>query len=287
MSQQNNLGKLIISKSNDYYETFHDLKLILVKGDRNKIIIDQKVSKLIINGNNNTIQLEKSGDIRQTILRGNNNIIIAKYLYYIYNKSDYGKGNITYVKKFEEGNGKQDSEDEKEEHDSFAKREEEEEKRKIISIERPIDFNLNGKVNEDCEEDYDEEDIFSYLGCISGVPIYDIEYEIERQLQREREKELFRASVAGIVFENSKSVSLIDPDSILNELIDIRFKNVSKGIKEDNEKCVICYDNFEDNESVKMTSCFHIFHFKCIKKWIERKQELSEKPDCPICRRDL
>ena len=75
--------------------------------------------------------------------------------------------------------------------------------------------------------------------------------------------------------------------TISMDLIDISFKNISKEIKEGNEKCVICYENFIKNERVKMTKCFHIFHFKCIKKWAESKTELTKKPECPICRRKL
>ena len=125
------------------------------------------------------------------------------------------------------------------------------------------------------------------FGFISDVPFFDIQEEIERQLQREREKEIFRASIASMFFGKQKDESLVEPEIILCDLIDIPFKNVSKGVKEGNEKCVICFEDFEENESVKMTNCFHIFHYNCIKKWIESKQELIEEPDCPICRREL
>ena len=294
MFYKNLVGKLIISKSNDYYKTFHDLKMILVKGNGNKIVIDHTIPKLLIYGNNNTIAIEKSGEVGQTILQGNNNIIIAKYLYTYTNNLNYGEGNRIYVKTAnkEEIQSSEEESLSNEENESEEEEVEEEEKQKEfekekIHIERPITFKLDGKEKESNYDDNLEDYLFGSYDSISGVPIFEIQNEIKRQLQREREKELFTASIANIVFGNIYEATYSDPDNILNDLIDIPFKNASSKVKEGKDKCVICCDEFEENESVKMTNCFHIFHFKCIKQWIERKQELIEAPDCPICRREL
>ena len=75
MSRSNYFGKLIISKCNDDYDTYHDLDLILVRGDRNKIDIDHQIDKLVVNGDNNKIKIGASGDIGEVKLRGNNNIM--------------------------------------------------------------------------------------------------------------------------------------------------------------------------------------------------------------------
>ena len=80
MSRSNYFGKLIISKCNDDYDTYHDLDLILVRGDRNKIDIDHQIDKLVVNGDNNKIKIGASGDIGEVKLRGNNNIIFSRYL---------------------------------------------------------------------------------------------------------------------------------------------------------------------------------------------------------------
>ena len=88
-------------------------------------------------------------------------------------------------------------------------------------------------------------------------------------------------------FGNSNNNFNSESENNVYDLIDINFTNVSKDVKNENDKCVICYDNFKKNESVKMTVCFHLFHFNCIKKWIESKEDLDEIPDCPICRRGL
>ena len=90
-----------------------------------------------------------------------------------------------------------------------------------------------------------------------------------------------------LVFNIINSVNLLfemKKEEYLNNLIDIYFKKEEINKDNDNNKCPICYEYFEENEQVKMTSCFHVFHFICIKKWIETK---FESPDCPICRRKL
>ena len=294
MNRRNLLGKLIISKSNDQYKTFHDLNLILVRGNGNKIIINHVVTKLLIKGNNNLIDIGQYGVTDEIILKGNNNIITAKYDYSL-NVDDSGNGNTIYVRKKEKIVEKNIQEDKicNKENSEESKLGEEKNKN---TINRVVHFKISennlGNYNDDDyfnerEDDEDDDGGYDMFGFISDVPFFDIQEEIERQLQREREKEIFRASIASMFFGKQKDESLVEPEIILCDLIDIPFKNVSKGVKEGNEKCVICFEDFEENESVKMTKCFHIFHYKCIKKWIESKQELIEEPDCPICRREL
>jgi len=43
--------------------------------------------------------------------------------------------------------------------------------------------------------------------------------------------------------------------------------------------CPICLDKFKDNEFKRELKCKHIYHKKCIDKWIKHKNT------CPICRK--
>lgn len=45
--------------------------------------------------------------------------------------------------------------------------------------------------------------------------------------------------------------------------------------------CSICLDEFEDTQDVRLLSCFHQFHVRCIDQW------LTEKPFCPSCKLNL
>ena len=232
-------GKLIISRCNDYYETFHDLDLILVKGNGNKIDIDQDIGKLVINGHGNKISIKSNADVGKITIRGNHNKIYSFYSSSLNNLSDFGHRNNIYYRE----------DDESDEENSFS--------------------------NDDDEndEDDDNEQINQRFNQNSDR-INELIRQITLQL---RQQEL------GI----QENALLNNDENILNELVDVQFKNVSHNVKEGNEKCVICYENFLKDENIKMTTCFHLFHFNCIKKWVQSKNRSIEAPDCPICRRKL
>lgn len=42
--------------------------------------------------------------------------------------------------------------------------------------------------------------------------------------------------------------------------------------------CIICRDKMEQITQLKKLQCKHVFHTKCLKRWIQRQQT------CPICR---
>ena len=300
MYRKSSFGKLIVSKNYDYYVTFHELNMILIKGTGNTISIEHEVGKVIINGNNNDVEIGEMGIVEEIIFNGNNNNIFAKYLYSLTNICDTynnGMGNKIYVKKKNSDREKEkpvqkyeDEEEDQKDEEEEKKIEERKEENKGLNIgitQTVISDDKYDDTDDNGDEFCDYGDIVDDFDDLSGFPLYEIQSQLQMQLQREREKELFRASLASIVFGNSHNDSTPHNENVLSDLIDITFKNISKGVKEGNEKCVICYDNFKENENVKMTSCFHIFHYKCIKKWVERREELTEEPDCPICRRKL
>ena len=47
---------------------------------------------------------------------------------------------------------------------------------------------------------------------------------------------------------------------------------------EDNSQCIICMENFNENELVKQLLCGHIFHGDCIDHW------LTQQKNCPFCK---
>lgn len=48
-------------------------------------------------------------------------------------------------------------------------------------------------------------------------------------------------------------------------------------------ECVICMENFKDNDNVAELNCDlrHYFHEKCIEEW------LKTKLSCPLCKREV
>ncbi len=46
--------------------------------------------------------------------------------------------------------------------------------------------------------------------------------------------------------------------------------------------CIICSDNFTEEDRVKITKCHHIIHDGCLRPWL-----LKESKKCPVCRCEL
>lgn len=46
-------------------------------------------------------------------------------------------------------------------------------------------------------------------------------------------------------------------------------------------ECPICSDNYEDQNTVSVLNCGHVFHTKCIKEWGHYK------PLCPMCKAEI
>lgn len=71
--------------------------------------------------------------------------------------------------------------------------------------------------------------------------------------------------------------------SIIDDNTDIHlFSNVLKipGLYNDT-MCSICYENFCNDDTVKILSCKHYYHTICIDKW------LTDHNQCPICRTNV
>ena len=241
-------GMLIISKHGDFYETYHKLNKIIIKGNGNILNINHKVHKLILYGSNNNIEISPLGNIYQLILKGNYNKIISKYSKII-NICDSGSDNKII---FDETNS--------EEEDSSDI--EAQPQRYIINTEKDYIENNSEEENENNNDDINI--------------IYDIVNNINLLAERTN---TIAFSIQQYLQNNLISSNI---ENVLNNLSDICFKNKEKN--KENDKCPICFENFLENEKIKMTNCFHLFHYLCIKQWIIIK---SESPDCPICRRKL
>ncbi|CAF1478504.1 unnamed protein product [Adineta ricciae] len=63
----------------------------------------------------------------------------------------------------------------------------------------------------------------------------------------------------------------------INLLPTERFRLTSNKSDEQN-KCGVCWDQFQENETLRRLTCLHIYHKYCIDPWLQRKNQ------CPICR---
>lgn len=78
-----------------------------------------------------------------------------------------------------------------------------------------------------------------------------------------------------------------------NEPIGIK-KYVKKSLilesinQKNSDKCSICLSTLQkrknSNTCSKIVGCNHVFHTKCLNKYISSKKEMNQQPSCPICR---
>ena len=52
----------------------------------------------------------------------------------------------------------------------------------------------------------------------------------------------------------------------------------------ENKCCSICLEEYEIENKILKYPCEHIFHQKCIEKWIKSEVDKSNTPSCPNCR---
>jgi len=81
---------------------------------------------------------------------------------------------------------------------------------------------------------------------------------------------------------------LLDPSAKQKFKLKLKKKKMSKKLFINNDKgknekpiCCICLRTMKINDEVSLLKCQHLFHFKCLDKWIETKE------DCPICRNKI
>ena len=86
---------------------------------------------------------------------------------------------------------------------------------------------------------------------------------------------------------NDISTDRIGLTNYLNIIKPIKFNEINKDKNEiKNLKCPIDIENFEPDSDVILTDCLHLFHYDCIKTFIEKNKKLKELK-CPLCKKVL
>ncbi|KAJ3363743.1 hypothetical protein GGF31_000900 [Allomyces arbusculus] len=71
------------------------------------------------------------------------------------------------------------------------------------------------------------------------------------------------------------------PQRVLDALPTIVY-NRAKAREDDPTSCVVCLDEFEDDQTLRVLPCAHPFHVACIDTWLTERKNV-----CPICRFEL
>jgi hypothetical protein len=85
------------------------------------------------------------------------------------------------------------------------------------------------------------------------------------------------SSFEEIIPQNESNLNKGLEQKIINNLPETRIKEVSK-LTSKTKECVICLEEFMEDEYLTFLPCIHAFHSKCIKNWLKRSKE------CPICK---
>ena len=75
-----------------------------------------------------------------------------------------------------------------------------------------------------------------------------------------------------LVSEGGKSPTY---QKLLKKLPIIKFSQL---IDQNNKKCLVCQEEMCSSDSIRMLTCFHYYHVKCIDQWLKTKRE------CPLCK---
>ena len=226
----------------------------------NLIFIKSTVNKITINGNFNTINLQKSGKINSIIYNGNNNRLILNNNRLIdsINITDHGINNQSSNSNYNEQNS----------HNSNNLRNQQHLNNLLNNINNIR--NINNNVRE--------------LNTLFSL----MHNNINNQ-QRNNNNNNNSSDSDSDDSESSGEKEKINKaklrERLILELDEFQFKNVRKFVNKDgknlDDTCSICLEKFDSIDIIKELPCEHIFHKKCLLKWLN-KSDL-----CPLCKNDL
>ena len=101
-----------------------------------------------------------------------------------------------------------------------------------------------------------------------------------------------RQNMAQIEQENNNYIQItnVDIEKINKEKLDKLFNNqmaqhlYKKEYNEYGGGCSICLEEFNKKSKVSITSCKHVFHYKCIYDWLYKN---IKNPKCPNCNHEI
>jgi response regulator of citrate/malate metabolism len=82
-------------------------------------------------------------------------------------------------------------------------------------------------------------------------------------------------------YKTKNGKKTLDSSNIKKNGIDVLFKTEVSVEKCD---CIVCCEDNKKNDITRKLQCGHIYHRKCIDKWIKQKWAEKKEPDCPMCR---
>ena len=142
------------------------------------------------------------------------------------------------------------------------------------SNNKPIDLNNYNSIN---SLDYDfKDDILLDDGLQDELALQAVDQQIMDELCPNPDQMTYEQLLQ--LEDNVGNVNKGLTSEQIDNLPNKRFK------KEKNREflqCIICMEEFQEKEKVKVLPCAHIFHINCIKQW------LLKQKSCPFCKSEI
>ncbi len=80
-------------------------------------------------------------------------------------------------------------------------------------------------------------------------------------------------------FSQMEDIKLILTQEELDKIPVSIYKDISSELKEKNDNCPVCREEYHDNDNVRTLGCGHVFHTDCVDNWLT-----NHSHKCPCCR---
>jgi hypothetical protein len=104
------------------------------------------------------------------------------------------------------------------------------------------------------------------------------EFQYERRRLQNAEEDARRDRVP--VFYNTSPMNSRSYD-IVGSLPDVTYKGRPEGTADEDDVCVVCCEQYQAGDVLKLLPCVHKYHKACITAWLLRQDR------CPICQRSV
>ena len=138
----------------------------------------------------------------------------------------------------------------------------------INNIGMNINFgNYNQNNNQEEEEEYEEEE--QELNSNQDPGDY-YQEQLENEVEEEENED-----------NNNNNILIKKRAELILELDEFKYKHISKYSSRKEDTCAICKQTFKGTDIIKEFCCKHIFHKKCLLKWLQTSNF------CPLCKYNL
>ena len=86
---------------------------------------------------------------------------------------------------------------------------------------------------------------------------------------------------------NKREVKEVDLDTVIekDELIEAICR--TSNLNSSSSTCIICCEDYESGDTLRVLNCGHKFHLECIDRWFLSSTDYSRPPACPMCNTEL